>query len=114
MNYEPSDFLSPSDDNPWMLGAAKDWVSETRGEPGQHYAGINIFLWSDKKPDAAFGVVQTVLKLTEHDEVLFDYASAGPLESFLSRCPEDFARFVWEVARIDPRLRRAFQRGLAV
>lgn len=108
MSYEPTDHLAPSDDNPWMLDAAKDWIAETRGETGEHNAGINIFAWAEKHPDAAFGVIQTILKLTEHDEELFACAAAGPLESFLSVCPDDFAEVVWQVARIDPRLSRAF------
>ena len=52
--------------------------------------------------------VATILKLTEGDEKLFDLAGAGPLESFLSSCPEEFVGFVFEVARIDARPRRAF------
>ena len=108
MSYEPTSHLCPAADNPWMLDAAKDWIAETRGEPGEHHIGINLFAWSEKNPDAAFGVVQTILKLVEHDEKLFACAAAGPLETFLSICPDEFAEVVWQVARLDPRLSRAF------
>ena len=91
-----------------MIDVAKDWIAETLGESNNHNAGINIFAWSGKHPDAAFGVVQTILMLVEHEEKLFACAAAGPLESFLSLCPDDFAGVVWQVARIDPRLSRAF------
>ncbi len=81
------------------------------GEPGEHNAGINIIAWSAKNPDASFGVIQTILKLTEGDEKLFDLAGAGPLAGvrFLSSSRTDeYAEFVFEVARIDACLRRAF------
>jgi len=52
-SYNPDDSLSPSDDNPWMIDAAKDWIAETKGEPGEDNAGINIFAWSTKAPEAA-------------------------------------------------------------
>ena len=91
-----------------MLDAARDWLAETRGELGEHHAGLNIFAWSKKNPEAAFGIVQTILKLAEDDEKLFACAAAGPLETFLSLCPDDFAELVWRVACIDARLSRAF------
>ncbi len=60
----PYELLSPSDENPWMLDAAKDWIAETKGEPGKHNTGINIYKWSTDYPEAAFGVIQTILKST--------------------------------------------------
>lgn len=91
-----------------MLDAAKDWIAEAKGEPGEHNAGINIIAWATENPESSFGVIQTILKLVEGDEGLFDQAGAGPLENFLSRCPDEFMECVFQVARIDSRLRRAF------
>jgi len=92
-----------------MLDVAKDWVSETKHEPGVHNAGINIIAWSTSHPEAAFKVIQAILKLTEDDGNLFVCSAAGPLEDFLSLCSDEFAELVFQVAEIDPRLRRAFQ-----
>jgi hypothetical protein len=109
MSYQPEDFLSPGSDNPWMLDAAANWIAETKGEPGVHNTGINLFVWAKENPEVAFAIIQTILELTADDEPLFIQAAAGPLESFLSRCPEYFVKCIRQVAHIDARLRRAME-----
>jgi hypothetical protein len=107
--YEPKDFLVPAKDNPWMLDVATGWIAEAEGAAASSDNGINIFKWSTSKSDAAFGVIQTILQLTEDDERLFVRAGAGPVEDILCLCSDEFAEFIFHVARIDPRLRRAFK-----
>jgi hypothetical protein len=109
MSHQAEDFISPHTDNPWILDAAVDWIAETKGEAGEHNTGINLFVWAKDNPDAAFAVIQTILELAADDESLFTQAAAGPLETFLSRCPDLFVETIFRVASIDPRLRRAFQ-----
>jgi hypothetical protein len=109
MSYQAKDFLSPAADNPWMLDAATDWIAEAKGQLGDHNTGINLVAWANDNPEAAFSVIQTILELSANDEVLFTQVAAGPLESFLSTCPDHFFESVCQVARIDPRLRKALQ-----
>jgi hypothetical protein len=109
MTDQAEDFISPHADNPWILDAATDWIAETKGKAGEHTAGINLFVWAKENPDSAFAVIQTILELTNDDEWLFTQAAAGPLETFLTRCPDHFVEIVFKVASIDARLRRAFQ-----
>ena len=107
--YEPDDFISPSDENPWILDAAKKWIYENKSDTGEQDIGINLIEWSKNNPESAFSVLQTILKLTEEDSDLFNLVGAGPLESFLTLCPNKFIELVFQVAQIDPRLRRAFK-----
>ena len=109
MTHQAEDFISPHMDNPWMLDAATDWIAEAKGEGGKHNTGINLFVWAKENPESAFAVIQTILELTNDNEWLFTQAAAGPLETFLTRCPDHFVEIVLKVASIDPRLRRAFQ-----
>lgn len=87
-----------------MGEAANEWIAEVTDERDKHNISVNLVAWAKKYPDATFGVIQTILELTANNESLFILAAAGPLESFLSECSDDFANCVCAVARIDPQL----------
>ncbi len=109
MSFRPEDFISPQVDNPWMVAAAEKWKLEVRDTSATQDTGLNLFVWSESHPATAFSLIQTILELASDDESLFILAAAGPLETFLVRCPDDFIDMVFQVARIDARLRRAFE-----